>query len=144
MVKLGFIFMPFSNPIYHFRGKSYRISNTRFARNQNAGYGGNRCTLISLINVKSRLLILKNSTLHKIVFLLNYRKNNCLNHSLAVEATCFTKHLSYLNIKGEAYSCNIPTSMLFDFATFAPPPTLARTKLLCMKNAGTQWTMNFS
>jgi hypothetical protein len=77
-------------------------------------------------------------------FVKNYRKNNCLNYSLAVEATCFTKHLSYLNSKGEAYSCNIPTSMFFDFATFAPPPTLARTKLLCMKNAGTQWTMNFS
>ena len=33
-------------------------------------------------------------------------------------------YLSYLNTKGEDSSCNIPTSMFFDFVTFAPPPRL--------------------
>ena len=37
---------------------------------------------------------------------------NCLSESLAVKATCFTQHLSYLNPKGELSSCNIDGVMV--------------------------------
>ena len=70
-------------------------------------------TLICLINVESTLTDFekfhppqKKIPLPQNIFILILHKN-CLSQSLAEKATCFTQYLSYLNTKGEVFSCNI-------------------------------------